>query len=221
MQTQKLNHPQPLSPLMNKSPQQLAIEKTTGPCLIVAGAGTGKTYTIVKKITHIIQNDIYKPSEILCLTFSNEATNNLKNKVQEELKKTTDITIKTFHSFCADILKEYGEHLDIQPDFEILQPNDARVWFYKYLDVTPYYADLYVQTISTAKDFGISITQIEQHTAQLLAKLGEIEDLENHIKKITLELNTMHLLSTDTIEQRREIRTRKKEIKEFLLQYKK
>ena len=205
---------------MNKPPQQLAIEKTAGPCLIMAGAGTGKTYTIVKKITHIISKNLHKPSEILCLTFSNEATNNLKNKVQEELKKTTDITIKTFHSFCADILKEYGEHLDIQPDFEILQPNDARVWFYKYLDVTPYYADLYVQTISTAKDFGISITQIEQHTAQLLAKLGEIEDLENHIKKITLELNTMHLLSTDTIEQRREIRTRKKEIKEFLLQYK-
>ena len=87
--------------------KQKAIEKVEGPCLIMAGAGTGKTFTIVRKVAHLIKNNHYKPEDILCLTFSNEATNNLREEIISEVKNS-DIKVKTFHGFCADILKEFG-----------------------------------------------------------------------------------------------------------------
>jgi len=203
---------------MTKSPQDLAIEKTSGPCLIQAGAGTGKTFTMVKKIAHLVNNGVCKSSEILCLTFSNEATNNLKIKVQEELKQGSEITIRTFHGFSADILKELGHLIKIDPGFNILLPDDARVWMYRYLDIAPYQADLYVSTISTAKDFGISLEKIEEYTKKLRTELG-CEDIEKQAEKFGLELNTLHLKSADTKEQKKDIKERKKEINIFLKAY--
>jgi len=202
--------------MTTKSPQQKAIEKTEGPCLVMAGAGTGKTYTILKKIAHLIQNNLYNPSNILCLTFSNEATNNLKKKLQEELPTASKVTVRTFHGFCADILKELGHKIKIQTDFELLMPEDAKVWFHRFLGVDPYNSDRYVSTISTAKDLGIHIEQIKEYAETLKSKLGDISDLDEHAKNLEFELNILHLNPSSTVEERRITRERKKEIKEFL-----
>ncbi|MEK6850412.1 MAG: UvrD-helicase domain-containing protein, partial [Nanoarchaeota archaeon] len=64
---------------------QAAIEKKDGPCIILAGAGTGKTYTIVEKIKYLIENKIYSPEKIVCITFSNEAANNLILRIDKIL----------------------------------------------------------------------------------------------------------------------------------------
>jgi len=53
------------------------ISKTEGPCVILAGAGTGKTYTIVEKAKYLVENKIYPSNKIVCLTFSNEAADSL------------------------------------------------------------------------------------------------------------------------------------------------
>ena len=208
---------------MTKTPQQNAIEKTSGPCLIMAGAGTGKTYTIIKKIAHLIENNICTPSEILCLTFSNEAAKSLTKKVEQELieltKNSSTIKIRTFHGFCTDILKEIGYLINLDPDFELIMPEDAKVWFYRYLDCTPYYADLYYSTISTIKDFGIALNKIEKHTENIRKKLGDIQELEKYAEEVVFELNTLHLMPADTKEERKELRERKKEINEFLKNY--
>ncbi len=201
------------------NPQQQAIEKTEGPCLIMAGAGTGKTYTIIKKISHLVENEICKPSEILCLTFSNEATNNMKSELLKELKKASDITVNTFHSFCADILREFGHLIKIDPGFELLLPDDARIMFHKYIGVTPYYANRYVATISTAKDFGISLEKLEEYTNNLKKNFKNIKDIDKCAEELDLELNTLHLNPSDTIEERRKTRERKKEITEFIKKY--
>jgi len=203
----------------SKTPQQLAIEKVKGPCLLKAGAGTGKTYTIVKKISHMVNEKIYKPQEILCLTFSNEATNHLKEEVNKELKTSSEITIRTFHGFCSDILKGLGSKIDIDPDFEVLEPDDAKVLMHKYLGVSPYNSGRYVTSISTAKDFGISIEQMEKYTESLKSVFTGIEDIDLYAKEMDLKLKTLHLIPNDTKEERKEIAENKKIIVKFIEGY--
>jgi DNA helicase-2/ATP-dependent DNA helicase PcrA len=199
---------------MTKTQQDLAIEKVKGPCLIVAGAGTGKTTTIVNKVKHLVDSKACNSNEILCLTFSNEATNNLRLKIQDKGIRGADITVRTFHGFCADILKELGHLLKIDPGFEILLPDDAVVWMHHYLEVSPYWADVYVSSISTIKDLGISMQQIEDHLAKLKQELGNVADPDKEAAKLEVELNTLHLNP-----DRKQASLRKKEINLFLKAY--
>lgn len=78
-------------------------------CVILAGAGTGKSFIIKQKAKYLVEELKYNPEEILCLTFSNEATNSLKKGMQEEINSTENINVKTFHAFCSDILRERGQ----------------------------------------------------------------------------------------------------------------
>ncbi|MFA5382499.1 MAG: ATP-dependent DNA helicase [Candidatus Micrarchaeia archaeon] len=199
--------------------QKKAVEKTEGSCLIIAGPGTGKTFTLTKKIAYLIENNIYDPSEILCLTFSNEATNNLKEEVEKELKQRTDITIRTFHGFSADILKEFGQKIGIENNFEILLPNDAKVFLYKDLGASAYNASIYESSMSTAKDFGITLDEIKGYVDEIGKEFKNIENLEEYAKKLDMELKLIYLESSYTKEQRKDILTRKKEIKTFLEKY--
>jgi DNA helicase II / ATP-dependent DNA helicase PcrA len=194
-------------------------EKTTGPCIIKAGAGTGKTYQVIEKIKHLVKNNLYKPENILCLTFSNEATNELNNRLAEEIKDSSEVTIKTFHSFCADILKDDGKFVKVDTDFQILPPDDAKILFHKYLDITPYWANRYVATISTSRDFGISLKNIKEHVKQFAEQFKDVKNLTKHTEELDVELKTLHLSSSDTKEQRKIIKDRKKEIKEYLNNY--
>ena len=77
-----------------------AIEKVKGPCVVFAGAGTGKTYTIVEKIKYLIKNKICSPEKIVCLTFSNEAANSLFSRAGRalnlEIGKEPIIKVRSF-----------------------------------------------------------------------------------------------------------------------------
>ncbi len=199
--------------------QKKVINKTKGPCIVLAGAGTGKTSTIVEKIKNLVDNNLFKPEEILCLTFSIEATNSLKSKIRKSLKSFKIPSIRTFHGFCADILKEDGHLLGIDNEFQILEPDDSKILIHRELNVTPYWANRYTSTISTAKDFGIEKIQIEEYLQKLEEKLKEKvepEELENKVKEIEFNLNTLHLEPNT-----KENRMLKKEYKEFLDLFKK
>jgi DNA helicase-2/ATP-dependent DNA helicase PcrA len=179
-------------------------------CVILAGAGTGKSYTIKQKAKYLVEELKYTPSEILCLTFSNEATNSLKKGMQEEINSTDDVDVKTFHSFCADILREEGHLVGIDEGFEILLPDDAKIFMHKYLQIKPYWSNRYINTISTAKDFGIDINDIKGHLAKLKENIPG-DDIEEQATNMKVELQTMHL-----DDNTKELRERKKEIQTFL-----
>jgi DNA helicase II / ATP-dependent DNA helicase PcrA len=204
--------------------QDKAINKTKGPCIILAGAGTGKTYTIRQKLIHLIKNNHYKPEEILCLTFSNEATNNLKKKVSEDLKeKANNIVIKTFHSFCSEIIRENSLFFKINTDFKIIDPDNSKVLIHKYFDVSPYYSSRYISTIQNCKDFGITIEDISKYSSSLLKRLKEFtkeENLEEEYLKKQKELRTIHL-ETNHLDKdvRKTSKDYKKELKEFISIY--
>src|SRR3989344_1548287 len=96
--------------------------KKEGTCIILAGAGTGKTYTIVEKLKYMINSGKYNPKKIVCITFSNEAANNLTQRIQKSVSAEKLPVIRTFHAFAADLLRVYGEKIGIQKDFKILDP---------------------------------------------------------------------------------------------------
>src|SRR3989344_3341710 len=95
------------------------ITKHHGACVILAGAGTGKTYTIIEKIKYLIENNIYDPKKIVCITFSNEAANNLIVRMQKILPSGKEPVVRTFHGFSADLLRGYGKEIGINEDFNI------------------------------------------------------------------------------------------------------
>ena len=109
---------------LNKT-QRAAVEANDGPILIFAGAGSGKTRVLTHKMVHLISEKLYKPENILSVTFTNKAAKEMKERVMG-LLKTDDlpITIGTFHSVCARLLRIEAKHLGLSPQFAIYDVQD-------------------------------------------------------------------------------------------------
>lgn len=175
---------------MNKAEE--AIRKISGPCIILAGAGTGKTHTIVEKIKYLIENKVYEPENIVCLTFSNEAVNSLLLRVQKNNNNLKKPIIRTFHGFSADILREHGERIGLNKEFKILDANEAKIVMCKNLRVSPYNCHKYVASISAAKDLGISIESLSSNLQKKSDKYAGI-DVEKRFEQLQLDLQTFYL----------------------------
>lgn len=112
--------------LQNLNPaQQKAVLHKKGPLLVIAGAGSGKTRVITYRIAKLINEDSVNPYNILALTFTNKASNEMKQRIESLLGKTSlDIWISTFHSACVRILRKDISHLDYSSDFVIYDTVD-------------------------------------------------------------------------------------------------
>jgi len=111
---------------LNKEQKQ-AVEYTDGPLLIVAGAGTGKTTVVTKKIASLIEKGLATPENILALTFTDKAAYEMQERVDELVEVGyTDMQISTFHAFCQEILKEYALDIGLPGNFKLLTETD--VW---------------------------------------------------------------------------------------------
>src|SRR3989339_1582938 len=103
------------------SEQKEAVEHGTGPLLIVAGAGTGKTTVITQRIANLIEKSMAKPEEILAVTFTEKAAFEMEERVDKLLDiGYVDLWISTFHSFCERILRENALDIGLSNDFKIL-----------------------------------------------------------------------------------------------------
>src|SRR5215813_3352271 len=114
-----------LAKLLN--PQQLeAVEATEGPVLILAGAGSGKTRVITYRVAHLIENRGVRPEQILAVTFTNKAADQMKSRVRNLLRapRSGDPLISTFHSLCVRILRREIEGLGYSRDFTIYDESD-------------------------------------------------------------------------------------------------
>lgn len=107
------------------SEQLQAVEHTTGPLLIVAGAGTGKTTVITERIKWLIATGLAKPQEILALTFTEKAAREMETRVDEALPYGTfGLWISTFHSFCDRILRNEAINIGLDPSFKLMTEAD-------------------------------------------------------------------------------------------------
>jgi DNA helicase-2/ATP-dependent DNA helicase PcrA len=105
--------------------QYEAVTTINGPLLIIAGAGTGKTRTIVYRAAYLIEMGI-PSTQILMLTFTNKAANEMKTRVIDLLgeEQSKGLTACTFHSFCASMLRRYAKYANLSPLFTILASGD-------------------------------------------------------------------------------------------------
>ena len=105
--------------------QKKAVEYSKGPSMIVAGAGSGKTRVLTYKVAYLI-SDGYKPDEILALTFTNKAANEMKSRIRELVgAKAEHIWMGTFHSIFARILRVEAKHLNYKSNFSIYDAEDS------------------------------------------------------------------------------------------------
>lgn len=97
-----------------------------GPGLIIAGAGSGKTATITYRTARLIERGI-NPENILLITFTNKAANEMKARICQLLGNDGEkVTAQTFHSFCANILRKYAPIIGIQSNYTIIDTEDSK-----------------------------------------------------------------------------------------------
>jgi len=109
---------------LNKT-QKAAVEAIDGPVLIFAGAGSGKTRVLTHKLYYLVNEGLFKPEEILAVTFTNKAAKEMKERVMKLLKiDELDLSMGTFHSICARILREDIEVLGFSRHFAIYDVKD-------------------------------------------------------------------------------------------------
>ena len=110
---------------LNKN-QKEAIIDLEGPCLIVAGAGSGKTRVLTSRVVHIIKEKKAWPNQILCVTFTNKAAREMQNRIANFLKeKQTSIPwLGTFHSVSAKLLRRHAEAVGLNSRFTIIDQED-------------------------------------------------------------------------------------------------
>jgi len=106
--------------------QKEAIINPDGPCLIVAGAGSGKTKVLTSRVVHIIKEKKAWPNQILCVTFTNRAAREMQNRIVGFLNtKITSLPwLGTFHSVCAKLLRKHAEAVGLNSRFTIIDQDD-------------------------------------------------------------------------------------------------
>jgi DNA helicase-2/ATP-dependent DNA helicase PcrA len=110
---------------LNKE-QLEAVKHKKGPLLIIAGAGTGKTTVITERIKYLISNDLAKPSEILALTFTEKAAQEMVERVDIAIPYGyTQMWISTFHSFCDRILRREALHIGLDPKYHLMTESES------------------------------------------------------------------------------------------------
>ena len=107
--------------------QKEAVEALDGPVLVLAGAGTGKTRVLTTRLAHLLNKKLSMPWEILAVTFTNKAANEMKERVQNLLKIDIDrMWIGTFHSTGLKILRRHSELCSLKSDFTVIDTDDQQ-----------------------------------------------------------------------------------------------
>ena len=107
--------------------QKEAVLTVEGPCLVIAGAGSGKTKVLTHKIAYLMHNVGVKPWNILAITFTNKAANEMKVRVEKLVGEVAkDMWIGTFHAICVRILRRYIDRIGFTSSFVIFDTSDQR-----------------------------------------------------------------------------------------------
>ncbi|WP_456411711.1 ATP-dependent helicase [Oceanithermus sp.] len=108
--------------------QRVAVEHFLGPALVVAGAGSGKTRTVVHRVAYLIAEREVYPTEILAVTFTNKAAGEMRERLARMVGHAAgELWVSTFHSASLRILRRYGERIGLKPGFVVYDDDDQRV----------------------------------------------------------------------------------------------
>src|SRR5579872_3544808 len=139
-------------------PQLEAVLNTEGPCMIIAGAGSGKTRVLTYRIAHLIQDKNVDPFNIMALTFTNKAAKEMRERIEHVVgSDARNLWMGTFHSVFARILRAEAHHIGYPNDFTIYDTDDSKSLIKSVvkemgLDETQYKASTVYNRISAAKN---------------------------------------------------------------------
>ncbi len=162
--------------LENLNPEQeLAVKTTEGPLLVLSGAGTGKTRVLTTRIAYILDNDLAAPWQMLALTFTNKAANEMKNRIASFAAPGAnwypgDLWCGTFHSICLRILRANATAAGLRRDFLIYGEDDQKsvlknVLVDMGLDIKDFNPSDWIERISAIKDRGLHSVDETSSTA--------------------------------------------------------
>ena len=115
--------------------QRDAVQTTEGPLLVLSGAGTGKTRVLTSRIAYIMYKQLALPWQILAVTFTNKAANEMKNRVKSIIGDSADsLWIGTFHSIGLRIVKRYYELIGLKKNFLIFDESDQKILIKKVME---------------------------------------------------------------------------------------
>ncbi|WP_276254589.1 UvrD-helicase domain-containing protein [Halomontanus rarus] len=159
------SNPTPLEPRGN----QRAVIDSTADCISVdAGAGTGKTTTMLMRIEHAIREEGVDPDDVLVLTFANEAAASIREAVTERLAPdaAAAIDVYTYHSFCYRLVREYAYYLGLSPEFDVVTDHGRRRLVRRLLEENDYdFADA-TRGDGSAADLTTSVDRFIQGMSQ-------------------------------------------------------
>ncbi|NLL63193.1 MAG: UvrD-helicase domain-containing protein [Ruminococcaceae bacterium] len=161
------------------SMQRKAIEHIEGPLLILAGAGSGKTTVLVSRIANIIDKGAAAPWEILAITFTNKAANELKSRLALYLGEETasGVWAGTFHSICVRILRRYADRIGYTSRFTIYDTDDSKRVMKECqrllgIDDKILPHKVILSVISQAKDHLISVSEFKKSVKSKKSKIS-------------------------------------------------
>lgn len=149
--------------------QQAAALHTEGPVLVFAGAGSGKTRVLTYRIAYLIKDKAVKPYNILAVTFTNKAANEMKERIENLLgESAAGLWAGTFHGICARILRERGIDIGIDRNFTVFDDADQMALIREsmenlHLDQKRYQPRMILDHISRAKEKLITAKEFGQH----------------------------------------------------------
>ncbi|QGM80169.1 DNA helicase Rep [Otariodibacter oris] len=197
--------------------QQQAVETITGPCLVLAGAGSGKTRVIINKIAHLIENCDYSPKHIAAVTFTNKAAREMRERVAHSIGKENSkgLTISTFHTLGFEILKREHKLLDYKSGMTLFDEHD-QIALLKHLlpeNVTED-KDLLKQLISTISNWKNDLLLPEQVIGQTVSDRDRVfshfyQQYQNQLKAYNaLDFDDLIMLPTFIFRQFPEAKAR-------------
>jgi DNA helicase II / ATP-dependent DNA helicase PcrA len=139
-------------------PQREGVLNTEGPCMLIAGAGSGKTRVLTYRIAHLIQTKGVDPFNIMALTFTNKAAKEMRERIEKVVgSEARNLWMGTFHSVFARILRSEAHHLGYPSNFTIYDTDDSKSLIRSIvkelgLDDTTYKANTVYNRISAAKN---------------------------------------------------------------------
>ncbi|EKQ1113934.1 DNA helicase Rep [Morganella morganii] len=180
--------------------QQQAVEYIQGPCLVLAGAGSGKTRVITNKIAHLIRNTGYQPRQIAAVTFTNKAAREMKERVAQTLgrKEAKGLMISTFHTLGLEIIKREYKALGMKSNFSLFDDQD-QIALLKELTFDHLEEDkeLLQQLVSQISNWKNALLTPEQ--AKGLARSEREHTFAECYRRYELHLNSCNVLDFDDL----------------------
>ena len=173
--------------------QKKAVTHENGPLLIVAGAGTGKTTVITRRLAYLVERKLARTDEILALTFTDKAAGEMEERIDAILPYGyVDLWISTFHSFCQRILKDYGLEIGIDPDSKLL--DDTGQWLLIRKNLEKFNLDYYKPLGNPTK----FIRALIRHFSKLKDEAISPEEYLAFAEELTLNSDNIEFISRKT-----------------------